>query len=653
MEKVYFIVFVVITLLLAGCAATTAVDLAKTNGQIRTFLTNHPNATTKITLMSKNATAADDDFQTYCAGVTAEQFQKITFTDLESNTKAVAFVDSDAKVVVCAFQAAIEEDCMESWGCTNWQPTECPQSGQQTRTCTDNKNCGTTLNKPIETQSCNYICTESWTCTNWTECTNGTQTRTCTDSANCGTITNKPVETQGCTVDCQENWGCDAWGECTNGQQSRTCLDSNNCGTTTNKPIVTQVCEEDLETFEGEPDFEGDGVYIYFNRGLSVRTTGGQYIVKLSELVDTCALFDVYKKQTDGTYVKGTGTTGALTACEGTGENASARVPGETLVGGIGYVDAENDRVYAFIISGVLVLEDTTTKYESPMAALFVSEGDKIKLFEGTNDDYILEVFRIEDNNTSLLKIYRKFLGDDYEFAGYILAFDEIWSSNTYHEITVLTGLTNYPEKSIFAIHSSKTHPQSPDREPELEEGANLFVNVGHRLKANDYIIELAEITEEGSSLFKVYNISFEELGYSYRGTILAFDGVISSNPGINTAAVQTIDTDYAQGRIGSVAITTSYNFLGFPTHTGDGNYSNLEVGESIKASNGYILKVASVKEQQSQILVYKKGIHDDETFQGAILALDGVVSSNTMIPITVETDDSSVAIGTITVTST
>src|SRR3989344_4023290 len=38
-------------------------------------------------------------------------------------------------------------------------------------------------------------CTENWNCGNWNSCVNGNQTRTCIDSNNCGTTTSKPVET--------------------------------------------------------------------------------------------------------------------------------------------------------------------------------------------------------------------------------------------------------------------------------------------------------------------------------------------------------------------------------------------------------------------------------------------------------------------------
>ncbi|MDO8741507.1 MAG: CARDB domain-containing protein [Candidatus Woesearchaeota archaeon] len=42
-------------------------------------------------------------------------------------------------------------------------------------------------------------CTESWSCSEWSSCVNNQQTRTCTDANNCGTTANKPATTQSCT----------------------------------------------------------------------------------------------------------------------------------------------------------------------------------------------------------------------------------------------------------------------------------------------------------------------------------------------------------------------------------------------------------------------------------------------------------------------
>jgi cysteine-rich repeat protein/parallel beta-helix repeat protein len=45
------------------------------------------------------------------------------------------------------------------------------------------------------------ICTESWTCTTWSDCEDDEQTRTCTENNDCGTEDNKPDETQECEVE--------------------------------------------------------------------------------------------------------------------------------------------------------------------------------------------------------------------------------------------------------------------------------------------------------------------------------------------------------------------------------------------------------------------------------------------------------------------
>ena len=43
-------------------------------------------------------------------------------------------------------------------------------------------------------------CTENWSCIGWSDCVNGKQTRTCTDANSCGTTVNKPAESQSCVV---------------------------------------------------------------------------------------------------------------------------------------------------------------------------------------------------------------------------------------------------------------------------------------------------------------------------------------------------------------------------------------------------------------------------------------------------------------------
>lgn len=45
--------------------------------------------------------------------------------------------------------------CEPNWQCNSW--SSCSPSGTQTRSCTDSKSCRTNTNKPIESQSCEYI----------------------------------------------------------------------------------------------------------------------------------------------------------------------------------------------------------------------------------------------------------------------------------------------------------------------------------------------------------------------------------------------------------------------------------------------------------------------------------------------------------------
>jgi len=47
-------------------------------------------------------------------------------------------------------------------------------------------------------------CEESWSCTEWSECANDIQIRTCTDSNNCGTTVNRPAISKSCEVGLEE-----------------------------------------------------------------------------------------------------------------------------------------------------------------------------------------------------------------------------------------------------------------------------------------------------------------------------------------------------------------------------------------------------------------------------------------------------------------
>ena len=59
----------------------------------------------------------------------------------------------------------------------------------------------TTTTTTIVTQTTVQGCQEKWTCTGWSACINGFQTRTCTDQNNCGTDLYQPFESQPCVVE--------------------------------------------------------------------------------------------------------------------------------------------------------------------------------------------------------------------------------------------------------------------------------------------------------------------------------------------------------------------------------------------------------------------------------------------------------------------
>ncbi len=132
--------------------------------------------------------------------------------------------------------------CIENWQCTDWSACT---DGTQSRTCTDGNSCGTTQDKPPESQACTPLgCTENWSCTDWSACTDGTQSRTCTDGNSCGTTQDKPPESQACSQECTEQWRCSEWSACSGGKQTRTCSDEHGCGTETAKPALEKTCQD-------------------------------------------------------------------------------------------------------------------------------------------------------------------------------------------------------------------------------------------------------------------------------------------------------------------------------------------------------------------------------------------------------------------------
>lgn len=85
-----------------------------------------------------------------------------------------------------------EKECVSDWECAEW--SSCGVDKLERRTCIDNNDCEVNAE---ETRACT-ICQESWTCLSWSTCQNGIQTRTCYDQNNCGTTLNRPVGQQSC-----------------------------------------------------------------------------------------------------------------------------------------------------------------------------------------------------------------------------------------------------------------------------------------------------------------------------------------------------------------------------------------------------------------------------------------------------------------------
>src|SRR3989344_111837 len=139
--------------------------------------------------------------------------------------------------------------CTESWSCAAWSAC---LNGTQTRTCTDVNSCGTTVSRPVLSQSCTVpppVCTPSWSCTSWTSCSVASaQSRVCTDLNACGVTTGKPTESQACTYtppisNCTSVWSCTAFAACSpSGTHGRACTDLHNCNTDSGKPVESQAC---------------------------------------------------------------------------------------------------------------------------------------------------------------------------------------------------------------------------------------------------------------------------------------------------------------------------------------------------------------------------------------------------------------------------
>lgn len=109
-----------------------------------------------------------------------------------------------------------------SFNYSQWSPTSCPTSGQQTRAVLGSSPAGCVGGSPVTSQSCNYA-PEPKTCTSfeysdWSSCSvSGTQTRKVSESSPSGCTGGSPVTTQKCACVDGKFWALDY-----NGDKSRT-----------------------------------------------------------------------------------------------------------------------------------------------------------------------------------------------------------------------------------------------------------------------------------------------------------------------------------------------------------------------------------------------------------------------------------------------
>ena len=92
--------------------------------------------------------------------------------------------------------------------------------------------------------------------------------------------------------------------------------------------------------------------------------------------------------------------------------------------------------------------------------------------------------------------------------------------------------------------------------------------------------------------------------------------------------------------QIGRLEVTGKKEFAGEVNYEGDGGYTNITKGQTIKSTSGrYILEISEFKVEgttnYAQVKIYHKSFGEYK-FAGYILALEGVRSSRTPLPLTV-----------------
>ncbi len=97
---------------------------------------------------------------------------------------------------VCLLDAEVDSISSISKNCTNETYVVCDGTEQEGYVCEDIGEYYRITG--MQHSAVKEQCTYSWTCTDWSSCSGGIQTRLCTDQNNCNTTLGKPEETQNC-----------------------------------------------------------------------------------------------------------------------------------------------------------------------------------------------------------------------------------------------------------------------------------------------------------------------------------------------------------------------------------------------------------------------------------------------------------------------
>ena len=189
-----------------GNSSTYGFLIANNIEATKTFVVDKLKSTSNAVCVRNTFVSSNDSFTSNCTGsyeeiipcygstgsikcnITNGRFvvSGLTHSGVKEFTEDYTLLDDDT-------------NCTPSnWICGSW--SACANS-RQTRNCTDAISCDT-LQTKTESQTCSPTCSPNWICTDWKpiECPEDeTQTRTCQDDRACGTTTGKLPETRECT----------------------------------------------------------------------------------------------------------------------------------------------------------------------------------------------------------------------------------------------------------------------------------------------------------------------------------------------------------------------------------------------------------------------------------------------------------------------